>query len=134
MLRHNSRNIFFFQIFELGHIFDNFDQKSQKHDFLPKNHFFGIFGTFWPKFSKVLPNLKKTIPKEVSQYDFQQNLAFLTQNYFFSLSQNVFTKKVFFCHFLKKSLFLVKFDIENRFSDSFSFQKCILSYTSATAL
>ena len=27
MLRHFSRNVFFFQIFELGNIFENFDQK-----------------------------------------------------------------------------------------------------------
>ena len=48
---------------------------------------------------------------------------------FLSLSQNFLTKKVFFCHFLKKSSFLVKFDIKNEFSDSFPFQKCILLYT-----
>ena len=39
------------------------------------------------------------------------------------------TKKVFFCHFLKKTAFLIKFDIKNGFSDSFPFQKCILLYT-----
>ena len=42
--------LFFFQIFEVSNMFQNFDQKKvEKHDFLPKNHF---FGTFWPNFSK----------------------------------------------------------------------------------
>ena len=36
---------------------------------------------------------------------------------------------MFFCYFVKKSSFLVKFDIKKGFSDSFSFQKCILLYT-----
>ena len=30
----------------------------KKRDFLPKNTFFAFFGTFWSKFSKILPNLK----------------------------------------------------------------------------
>ena len=50
MLRHNSRT--FFQMFELGNISENRDQKSQK------TSFFGIFGTLWLKLSKILPKLK----------------------------------------------------------------------------
>ena len=46
---------FFFQIFELGNTFDNLIKKVKKHDFLPKNHFFGIF---WQKISTKLPNSK----------------------------------------------------------------------------
>ena len=68
MLRHKL-GTFFFQIFELGNIFQNFDQKSQKHDILLKNHFFfAYFGTLWSKFSKILPNSKiwKTVPRKVS--------------------------------------------------------------------
>ena len=34
MLRHFSRNIFFFQIFNLGNIFENFDKE------MPKKWFF----------------------------------------------------------------------------------------------
>ena len=41
-----------FQIFELSNNFKNFDQKSEKHDFLPKNHFFGIFWHFLVKIFK----------------------------------------------------------------------------------
>ena len=59
----------------------------------------------------------------MSQHDFQANLAFLTQNHFFSLSQKIFDQKnwvfFFFCHFVDKSAFLVKFDIKNGFSVSF---------------
>ena len=55
MLRHNSKNLFFFQIFELGNIFKNFNQRSQKSwFFLPKYHFFGIF---WHFFVKIFQNI-----------------------------------------------------------------------------
>ena len=37
-------------------------------------------------------------------------------------------KNMLFCYFLKKSAFLVKFDIKNGFSDSFPFQKCTFKY------
>ena len=60
---------------------------------------------------------------------FQKFGHFLLKAIFVSLSQQFLTKKVLFCHFLKKSSFLVKFDIKNGFSDSFPFQKCILLYT-----
>ena len=62
---------------------------------------------------------------------FSKILAFLTQNYFFSLSQ-IFYQKSGSLLFSKKkkkkkkSAYLVKFDIKNWFSDSFPFQKCIL--------
>ena len=61
----------------------------------------------------------------MSLCDFPEIWAFLTQSYFFSLSQNVFHQKVGFCHFLKKTSFLVKFDIKNGFSDSFPIQGSI---------
>ena len=38
-------------------------------------------------------------------------------------------KVIFFCGFLKKSAFLVKFESENKFYGSFPVQKCILWYT-----
>ena len=67
-----TRN-FFFQIFELGNIFQNFDQKSQKTWYFAKKakkslFFFAYFGTLWSKFSKILPNSKiwKTVPRKVS--------------------------------------------------------------------
>ena len=41
----------------------------------------------------------------------------------------ILLKMLIFCYFLKKSAFVVKFDIKNGFSDSFPFQKCILLYT-----
>ena len=64
-------------------------------------------------------------------HDFQAILAFLTQNFFFLACPRIFfTKNVTFCHFLKKTEFLIKFDIKNGFSDLFPFQKCILLYTS----
>ena len=59
-------------------------------------------------------NFEKTIPRVVSLHDFQAILAFLNQNYFFSLSQKFLTKKVIFCHFLKKSAFLVKIWYQKR--------------------
>ena len=48
MLRHNSRHGFFFQIFELDNIFDNFDQKVKKkvNFFCQKITFLAYFGTF----------------------------------------------------------------------------------------
>ena len=61
MLRHFSR-IFFFQIFNLGKIFENFDQKCQK---MAKKWFFGkkiMFLTFLVKIVKYIAsfnNLKK---------------------------------------------------------------------------
>ena len=65
MLRHNSRNVFFFffffffLIFKLGNIFESFDQKSQKIDFfLPKNHFLAFFVTFFKNIASF-KNLKK---------------------------------------------------------------------------
>ena len=46
MLRHNSRNGFF-QIFKLGNIFENFDQKGKKSNFFAnKSLFFSIFWYF----------------------------------------------------------------------------------------
>ena len=45
----------FFQIFEYGNSFENFDQKVIKHDFLPKNYLFWHFQHFLSKFSKILP-------------------------------------------------------------------------------
>ena len=50
MLRHNSRDVFFFQNCELGNIFENFDQKSDF--FCQKNHFFGIYWHFMVKIFK----------------------------------------------------------------------------------
>ena len=45
MLRHNSRNGFFFQIFGLGNIFENFDQKSKKNVIFCQNiTFLAFFG------------------------------------------------------------------------------------------
>ena len=84
-----------------------------RSDFLAKkNH---VFWLFWSKFSKILPNSKiwrkkkkkkkkkKTVPRVMSQQDFQAVLALVTQNYFFvSLSQKFLTRKLIFCHFLKK--------------------------------
>ena len=49
------------------------------------------------------------------------NLGFIFENF----DQKV-PPKMIFCHFLKKSSFLVKFGVKNRFSDSFPFQKCVL--------
>ena len=45
--------IFFFKFLNLKkQYFWNFDQKVKKHDFLPKNHFFGIFWHFLVKIFK----------------------------------------------------------------------------------
>ena len=73
------------------------------------------------KYIAEFKNLKKkNFLKVVSQHDFQAILAFLTQNHFFSLSQNIFDEKSgVFCHFVNKSAFLLKFDIKNRFYVSF---------------
>ena len=64
----------FFQIFELGNIFEILTKKSKKHDFFAKNHFFGIF---WSKFSNILPKLKiwkknqSTLPPHILVIYFQ---------------------------------------------------------------
>ena len=58
MLRRNSNNAFFFEIFDLPNILENLTKKGKKHDSWVKNHFFGIFGTFWSKFLRILPKLK----------------------------------------------------------------------------
>ena len=61
---------------------------------MAKNQFFGIFGS---KVSKILPKLKKkTVPKVVSEYDFQAILAFLTQNYIFLARHKNFWPKKWF--------------------------------------
>ena len=93
--------------------------------FLKENTFFALF---CQKFEKYLIRLKnkKSVPRHVFLRDFPEIWEFLTQSYFGSLSQKFLTKKVVFCHFLKKSSFLVQFDIKNGFSDSFPFQKCTL--------
>ena len=47
MLRHNSRNGFF-QIFEVGNIFEKIDQKkSNKRNFCQNVTFLAFFGPFW---------------------------------------------------------------------------------------
>ena len=56
----------------------------------------------------------------MSLHDFPETWAFLTQSYFWLACHNNFDEKHGFCHFLKKSSFLVKFDIKNGFSDSIS--------------
>ena len=62
----------------------------------------------------------------MSFHDFEAMLAFVIQNYHFQL-----VTKIIFMSFSKKKkkkkkALLVKFDIKNRFYDSFPFQKCIL--------
>ena len=108
-------------------------KEGKKRNFFAKNHFFGRFlALFGQNFQKYRLNQKfeKTVPREMYYHDFQAILAFLTQNFVFSLSKNFFYQNVTFCHFLKKTEFLIKFDIKNGFSDLFPFQKCILLYTS----
>ena len=46
-------------MFELGNIFENFDQKIKKHDILPKNHSFGIFWHFLVKIFKKYCQIQK---------------------------------------------------------------------------
>ena len=114
-----------FIFFNLSNIFENVDQKVPKKGiFWQKIMFFDFFGQSFQKYCLIQKFEKKNVPRVVSKHDFQAILAFLTQNNFFSLSQKFWTKKSgFFCHFLKKSTFLVKFNIKNGFSNSIPFQK-----------
>ena len=116
----------FFSNFWIRQYFWKFCPKVPKKWFLAKNH---VFWLFWSKFSKILLNSK--IWKKCSQsciltWFSGKFSIFNSKFFFFSLSQTFLTKNVGFCHFLKKSEFLVKFYIKNGFSDSFAFQKCIL--------
>ena len=43
MLKFAWKSRYFFQVFELGNIFENCDQKVPKNDFLAKNHDFWLF-------------------------------------------------------------------------------------------
>ena len=81
---------------------------------------FWLFLPFIVKSSKKLDNYKQTKNKNKNKNKkkkkkktflqlclnmiFQEILAFLTKNYFFSLSHKVLTKKVIFCHFLKAAV------------------------------
>ena len=67
MLRHNSRKVFFFHFFELGNIFENFDQKSQKTWFLAR-HLLALFGHNFQKYCQIskFEGKKKTLAREVS--------------------------------------------------------------------
>ena len=74
--------------------------------FCQKSHFWPFFGTFWSKFLKYCLNQKfekKPVPRELYYHDFQAILVFLTQNYFFSLSQNFFYQKSDFLPFSPKN-------------------------------
>ena len=111
MLRHFSRNVFFSN-FWFKQYFWKFwptrDKKTNKSNFLAKNHIFWLFRS---KFSKILPNSKiwrKKTFLELCLNMIFNNFSILTQNYLFSLSQKCLTKKVIFCHFLKKSALLEK--------------------------
>ena len=74
MLRHFSRNFCFFfkfliQIFELGNIFENFDQKVPKNTkkviFWQKIMFFDFFGQNFQKYC-LIQKFEKTVPRVVS--------------------------------------------------------------------
>ena len=111
-----------------------------------------FFGTFWSKFSKMRPRLKKweTLPRVLSymsQRDIKAISALLIQSLFLYPVQRCFykqtekkqkkQKKTFIkkkkkCHFLRN--ILVKPDIGNKFSDSYQFQKIIPLCTSQYSL
>ena len=79
ILRHNSRNRFFFLIFRLGNIFETFDWKGKKRVvfFLPKINFLAIFGQYFQKCALIKKfEKKKPFTRQVSQYDFQAILIF----------------------------------------------------------
>ena len=63
MLRHFSRNVFFFQIFELGNIFENYDQKVPKNAkkviFWQKIMFLDFFGQNFQKYCPIQKFEKK---------------------------------------------------------------------------
>ena len=77
----------------------------------------------------IMPRLRHSCIEYLTLHT--SNFSIFNSKLFFLACNNIFfTKKVVFCHFLKKSAFLVNFDIKNGFSDSFPLQKCILLYTS----
>ena len=66
MLRHFSRNNYF-QIFELGNIFENFDQKVPKKVIFWQKimFFFDFFGQNYQKYY-LIQKFEKTVPRVVS--------------------------------------------------------------------
>ena len=92
-------------------------KKCWKSDFfLAKIEFLALFGQ---DFKKMRKNKKPRHILCLNMRDFQAISAFLTQRLFLQPVQDFLTKKRDFCHFVKKSTFLVQSDIENGFSDSF---------------
>ena len=61
----------FFQIFELGNVFENFDQNVSKK--YQKITFLAFFDTFWSKFSKLLSKLK--IKQNKTKQKTKQNIS-----------------------------------------------------------
>ena len=110
MIRHISRNVFFFKFLNKAIFLKILPKKVKKHDFLPKNHFFGIFWHF------LVTIFKYCLIQKFEKLFLEKCLNMISHNFsIFSLS-----------HFLPKKWFLAIFSKKSAFFGQIWYQKRIL--------